>query len=166
MLKFISHRGNIEGKSKFENDPEYLNELIHMDYEIELDLWLVKNKLYLGHDKPTYLINDYYLANHANKIWIHCKDIETFNYIYNHQNFALFNAFYHTEEDLAVTTQNYIWQHSKNFDFNLFNWKSIGVLPELKNKIDKNFVYKLKNSKLLGICSDYIKNIKYIFDEI
>ena len=51
-MKLISHRGNIAGKNfELENRPDYISNAIKLGYDCEIDVWLIKNKIYLGHDK-------------------------------------------------------------------------------------------------------------------
>ena len=38
---YISHRGNIEGKSeKNENNPEYIMKAVDKGFDVEIDVWL------------------------------------------------------------------------------------------------------------------------------
>ena len=56
-MNLISHRGNIDGPQlDKENSPNYINEAIEAGYNVEIDIWFVNNKWYLGHDNPTYEI--------------------------------------------------------------------------------------------------------------
>ena len=57
MLK-IAHRGNLYGPDpERENTIEVISEALALGYDVEIDIWLVDGKLYLGHDEPTYLID-------------------------------------------------------------------------------------------------------------
>ena len=52
-MKLISHRGNTKGKIKtLENTPEYIDQTLKMGYDVEIDLWVIDNMLFLGHNKP------------------------------------------------------------------------------------------------------------------
>ena len=54
----ISHRGNLSGPNpNRENSKEYILEALDKGYSVEIDVWLVKDKIYLGHDNPEYEIN-------------------------------------------------------------------------------------------------------------
>jgi hypothetical protein len=47
----ISHRGNINGKIvEKENHPDYIDEAINLDYDVEIDIWMIEGILMLGHD--------------------------------------------------------------------------------------------------------------------
>jgi len=51
--KYISHRANLYKKElKRENKFKYINEVISQGFDCEIDLWLIENKLFLGHDSP------------------------------------------------------------------------------------------------------------------
>ena len=51
-MKLISHRGNIDGRRPdLENNPDYILKAIDKGYDCEIDVWLLKNTIYLGHDK-------------------------------------------------------------------------------------------------------------------
>ena len=53
----ISHRGNLNGpQPNKENSPDYINEAIESGYNVEIDIWFIHNKWYLGHNNPTYEI--------------------------------------------------------------------------------------------------------------
>ena len=59
----ISHRGNLNGKSDRENSPDYIDEALDQDFDVEVDVWYVSGKWYLGHDEPTYEIELDYLKD-------------------------------------------------------------------------------------------------------
>ena len=47
----ISHRGNLNGpKPLMENSPAYIEIAIKKNFHVEIDVWIKKNNLYLGHD--------------------------------------------------------------------------------------------------------------------
>ena len=59
----ISHRGNLNGKNEdLENHPDYIMAAIHKGFDVEVDVWLYKDRLYLGHDKPQYPTSFDFLA--------------------------------------------------------------------------------------------------------
>lgn len=137
---FISHRGNTIGPNPAEeNKIKYINESLHQNFDVEIDLWFTKNKFYLGHDEPQYEVKLDYLDN--KKFWIHSKNLECF-YELNKYNF---NYFWHEEDKIIITSKGFFW----NYPGTKLSKKSICVLPE---KTDK------KNPKCLGICSDFIKD--------
>lgn len=143
----ISHRGNIDGKNpSIENSPEQINFLTKNNINVEIDIWVDNNKIYLGHDIPDIQIDIEWLFEKINFLWIHCKSIETVNFFYCLNK--KFNFFFHQNDDLTLTSHGYIWVYpGKKFTEN-----SIIVCND-KREIDK---YIEEKPKVLGICSDYI----------
>jgi len=143
-MKLISHRGNLNGKLPAnENHPDYIDEAIHAGYDVEVDVWMVNNELFLGHDKPQYKVIYNWLSTRYEHLWIHCKNIEAMEWF----NQNRFNYFWHQTDTVTLTSKNYIWafpgkQPIKN---------SIAVLPE---------IYNDDVSECFGVCSDYIVNYK------
>jgi hypothetical protein len=49
-MKFISHRGNLSGRNpESENSPSYINMALKLGYDVEVDVWYIDGKWYLGH---------------------------------------------------------------------------------------------------------------------
>jgi hypothetical protein len=47
----ISHRGNLYGPDKEnENKPDQIQKVLNLGYYVEIDVWFIDEKLYLGHD--------------------------------------------------------------------------------------------------------------------
>jgi hypothetical protein len=143
-MKLISHRGNINGKIiEAENRPDYIDDTIRLGYDVEIDLWVVDGKIYLGHDSFQYEINDKWLDERIDKLWIHCKNVESLNWIKN----TSLHYFWHENDTLTLTSKNYIWVYPGKQPI----VGSIAVMPEIFND---------DVSKCLGICSDFIQNYK------
>lgn len=141
----ISHRGNISGIQKEkENSISYIEDALNCGYDVEVDIWRIKNKLFLGHDFPQYEFDIDWLKSKCNNLWIHCKNYESVNYFLN---FDIFNFFWHQYDDISITSLGYIWVFPGKQPIQ----NSIAVLPEL-NEEDL--------SKCIGICSDYIELYK------
>lgn len=142
-MKLISHRGNIDGKTLLENQPSYIDDAIELGYDVEIDIWYIGDRLYLGHDLAQYQIDIHWLENRKSKLWIHCK---------NHPALELMcetdlHYFWHDEDDVTITSKGIIWAHPKIRPLE----KSIAVLPENHN---------WSVGDCLGVCSDYIKQYK------
>jgi hypothetical protein len=143
-MKLISHRGNLKGPNEVrENSPYYIMEAIAEGYDVEVDLWWVDGKVYLGHDEPQYEVSNKWLGERIDKLWIHCKNIDAI--IFFKESQYKFNYFWHEEDTITLTSQNYIWAYPGNQPIK----NSIAVMPEI-NKEETNIC--------LGICSDYIEN--------
>ena len=60
----IAHRGNIKGPQKeLENSPEYLLDALGKGYHAEVDVWLIEDEFFLGHDEPRYRVNSEFLIS-------------------------------------------------------------------------------------------------------
>ena len=89
-MKLIAHRGNINGVNKIkENEPEYILEAIKLKYDCEIDVRLIDNILYLGHDLPSYQIDINFLLNNSTKLWIHCKNYEALGYLIQYKDLEI-----------------------------------------------------------------------------
>ena len=141
----ISHRGNLNGKiPENENCPDYIDKAIHSGYDVEIDIWMIDNELFLGHDGPQYKVIYNWLSTRYERLWIHCKNVEAGGWF---NMMGLFNYFWHEEDTLTLTSQNYVWVYPGKQPIS----NSIAVLPELNND---------DISQCLGVCSDYIKKYK------
>lgn len=138
----IAHRGNVDGPiPELENNPDYIQQALGLGFDVEVDLWTVDGKFFLGHDNPVYPISRSFLKNQ--KLWVHCKNPEGLYAL----KFENINYFFHETDKVTLTSKQFIWafpgtQPIKN---------SIAVMPELFND---------NISQCLGVCSDYITNYK------
>lgn len=143
----ISHRGNINGPIlEAENRPDYIEDTIRLGYDVEVDIWLEGNVLFLGHDEPQYEVSIEWLQSKRKNLWFHCKNIKAivyFNYILKDR----YNYFWHQEDTITLTSHKYIWAYPGNQPIK----NSIAVMPEINND---------NISECIGICSDYIQNYK------
>lgn len=145
-MKLISHRGNIDGKNeKEENSIYYIQKALKLGYDVEIDVWCVDNKWYLGHDEPQYKVKYDFLTLEG--LWLHAKNGDALYHLLLDRQC---NVFYHTDEDWVLTSKKHIWTYPNQ----LLYPNSICVLPELGYNGD------LKNCK--GICSDFISKYEKI----
>lgn len=145
-MKLISHRGNLNGPDKSrENHPDYIMEAIKAGYDVEIDVWFKEGKFYLGHDEPQYLFPYDLLNGYHNKLWIHCKDMDSLSNLNELDSSGQKLNYFSHENDLGVlTSRGYIWST------HLYK-RGILVMPEVFKKEPNDYT--------LGVCSDYI--IKY-----
>jgi hypothetical protein len=94
----------------------------------------------LGHNKPQYEINNDWLVERVNKLWVHCKNVESLNWIKNTE----LHYFWHEEDTLTLTSKNYVWVYPGKQPI----VDSIAVMPEIHND---------NISNCLGVCSNFIK---------
>lgn len=142
----ISHRGNTNGKfESYENEPNYIDKAISEGFDVEIDVWLIDGVLFLGHDKPQYGITKDWFNQRYEKLWIHCKNIESIEWFNKYG--SDFNYFWHEEDTLTLTSKQYMWAYpGKQLIVG-----SIAVMPE---------IYNDNLDKCIGICSDHIKKYK------
>lgn len=148
---YIAHRGLLNGPNKkIENNPNQIKKCLDLNFDCEIDVWLINNSFYLGHDNPTYLVDLNFLKN--KKFWIHCKNIECLNFLSKKNKH---NFFWHENDKFTLTSKNFIWTYPNNCLLE----KSICVMPE--TYID---IKDVKKIKCFGICSDFILKIKKTID--
>ena len=143
MIK-IAHRGNRFGPNKeLENTEQYLLESIAAGYQVELDIWLIDDRLYLGHDGPDYETSIAFLNNIAKYSWVHCKNFEALDYFAS-RNFK-FKYFWHQTDDFTLVSNNIIWTYPGK------KCGNFSVIVDLDCKDSKEY-----HDSMYGICSDYV----------
>ncbi len=142
---FISHRGCIVGPNpQRENSLSFIYEAIQAGYDVEIDLWMIDDHLWLGHDAPTYPVNFAQLDSLRDRLWCHAKNVETITPLISEG----YHCFWHQEDDVTLTSKNYIW----TFPGRKIITDAIAVMPE-----------RVPDWDILqagGICSDYIERYK------
>ncbi len=102
---YISHRGNISGIfTELENSPNYILDTLNQGYHVEIDLWVVNNLLYLGHDGPQYQIEESFLNNKY--FYIHCKNSEAL--LFMSKNPMQSDYFWHQNDKYTLTSKSKI----------------------------------------------------------
>lgn len=145
-MKWIAHRGNLNGpNTEEENKPEYILKALKSGYDVEIDVWLLNDKLYLGHDSPKYEINRYLLQD--SRIWSHCKNMDAYLHLLKFKNV---NCFFQEDEMLVNTSRGYIWAHS-----NCDKSNNKTVITCLNGNYNKEL-------NPYAICSDFIKEHSFV----
>jgi glycerophosphoryl diester phosphodiesterase len=143
----IAHRGNTNGpKHDKENTPDYIDNAILQGYDVEIDIWLIDNKIFLGHDNADTLIDLDFLIKRKNKLWCHAKNLDALMFLLENK----LHTFSHDNDDYILTSNNIIWA----FPGKKINENTICVMPERASYSHK----ELNSAK--GICSDYIDYFK------
>jgi len=117
-----------------------------MGYDVEIDIWLVNNKIYLGHSDPLYEVDLSFILDISDKSWFHCKNLESLHMFSKITKTC--NFFWHQEDNYTLTSKGHIWTYPGN------QTSEISVLVDLDLKSN------LDNCILYGICSDYVGLIK------
>lgn len=104
-MVYIAHRGNVNGRvESYENQPAYIDRAIELGYDVEIDMWWVDGRTYLGHDEPQYEVDDEWLSQRADKLWVHCKNVELLNWIRN----TILYYFWHTNDDYTLISNKMV----------------------------------------------------------
>lgn len=146
MRHFISRRGNLKGPNfKRENSPDYIIEAINRGFDCQIDLQILEEVIYLGMN-PRYIIDVDFLLINAEKLWIHCLNINSIDYLLQ---FPELNVYLHENDSCVLTSKKNVWDCKHN-ELSLKN--TINAMPEWNG-------WKT-NAKSLGVCSDYIMYVR------
>lgn len=146
-MKLIAHRGLTDGpNAEAENNPNQVEYALKLGYDCEIDLWLLNNEFYLGHDKPQYQIPRSFLA--TQKLWIHAKNLEALHFLCLRQ--YNYHFFWHESDAFCITSLGYIWTYPKKELTNI----SVCVMPELFMNLKE-----VKQLNCYGVCSDFVDQI-------
>jgi hypothetical protein len=138
----ISHRGNVDGSDpSTENTIKQIDKVISMGIPVEIDVRVVDDRWFLGHDYSEYQIDKSYLLQNKEMLWCHAKNISALE---NMVELGI-HCFWHQEDDYTLTSRGVIWAYP-----NKYTGVGILVMPS-KEFIDKN------TKSIYGICSDNIK---------
>jgi len=150
---FIAHRGLIHGPNlNKENRLSTIEIAIKKGFDVEIDIWVIDNKIYLGHDNKNLVKIDFdYIEEHKRVFWIHAKNFEALKFFSELDKKEEFNYFWHQEDNYTLTSQNIPWIYPGCEAIP----SGILVMPENVMDIDN-----IKSIKVKGVCSDYIQAIK------
>ena len=151
-MKIISHRGIVENSEFSENSPEAIDFAIKQGFEVEIDIRLIGEDFFLGHDTPDYKVEFRWLRDRLTRIWIHCKNFEALAF-FNAIGYE-FNYFWHQEDDYTITSDNTIWTYPKKKVYE----NSIIVDLNLLDGIEKYTRFK-------GICTDVPLKLKTLLSK-
>jgi hypothetical protein len=140
---YISHRGNLTGpNSGLENSPDYVQNALWQGFDVEIDVWRVGDKTFLGHDGPTYDVTSGFVWHGS--LWCHAKNPDALVWLLAQGH----HCFWHQEDDMVLTSQGHIWTYPGK----ILTPSSIAVMPERVPEWDVSGCY--------GICSDYVETYK------
>ncbi len=148
MKRIISHRGNLNGREPCrENSPQFIKEALQAGFDVEVDVWLLNEGWFLGHDEPEHQTTEDFLRLQG--LWCHAKNLRAFKKMLEIQ----IVCFWHESDRYALTSNGFIWTYPGMF----LSSRSICVMPEsgLTNHSDLPLC--------AGICTDF--PIKYWKEE-
>lgn len=137
-MKIISHRGNLFGENvDTENDPRQIDKVISLGYDVEVDVWFFDDSYYLGHDRPTYKIDNEFLEVNLKKLWVHAKNIQAVERLL----LTDLNWFFHESDKLTLTSKGVPWCFPDVYVRG-------GVTVVMNDDL-------ILNDEIFGICTDY-----------
>ena len=140
---YIAHRALFDGPNPaMENHPDQIDLAISNGFDCEIDLRLIGDKIWLGHDGPQYEVDVEFLSNRHRNLWVHCKNIEAMEALCLPWEFPM-HYFWHQEDD-------YFWTYPGK---PLPKINGICVQPER----DENFLNIKYDCR--GICSKFVKQL-------
>lgn len=144
-MKLIAHRGNISGPHPTrENEPAYLDEAIECGFDVEVDLWYMDGKWWLGHDGPQYEVSPDWITKREDVLWCHCKNLSALNQMVEGMG-GYINYFWHESDTYTLTSWGYIWTYPEK--------------PCGPNSILVDLTGKASHDGLMGVCTDYPLNL-------
>ena len=135
----ISHRGNVNGRNlNIENEPDHVLSLLKQNIPVEIDVWLIDKVWYLGHDKPSYVVDVSYLK--LPLLWCHAKNIQALEEMLAKD----IHCFWHQEDNYTLTSKGVIWTYPG--------------IPTTNNTVivDTSEDWKSKQYTCKGVCVDYL----------
>lgn len=159
-IRLIAHRGNIFGPNKArENSPSYIDEAIAAGFDVEIDVTIQDNKLYLGHDTPDHLVTIDWLYHRKDKLYIHCKDFAALRFFAVDKYSDFFHFFTHSDDNYTLTSKGIIWAHPSAAEIK-------DTIYVIQGQLDINFLENFViSNQPLGICSDYVTRIRGLLGE-
>jgi hypothetical protein len=141
----ISHRGNVYGpEPDNENHPDYIMAAYRAGLDVEIDVWCFKEKFFLGHNEPQYLVDWRFVKNPA--FWCHAKNLEALAELLK----CGAHCFWHQEDDYTLTSAGLIWTYPEKVTCR----QSVIVCKTEKETV------RMSSKNILGICSDFTGVIK------
>jgi hypothetical protein len=145
-MRLIAHRGLTDGANKnIENTPNQIAKALSQGFDCEIDVWYSNGKYLLGHDEPTYLVDQEFLKQPS--LWIHCKNHDAMREM---RGMGL-NYFWHQEDDITLTSWGHFWTYPGKTLYDC----SVAVMPEWHMPISQ-----VTELKCYGVCSDYVGEIR------
>lgn len=103
MIK-IAHRGNIAGKKEMcENHPEYIREAIAKDFHVEIDLWKIEDRFFLGHNEPQYEVDKNFI--YQPRLFIHAKNRTSLQWLFGTD----IHYFWLDKDPITLTSKGIPW---------------------------------------------------------
>ena len=149
----IAHRGLLEGPDRqLENQPEQVIKALNMGFDVEIDVWALNDRFYLGHHELPFLEVNMEFLKHPG-LWLHAKNLDAMYALNSTPGMNWPNFFYHNTDSHTLTSGGYIWTYP---GFQL-SPDSVFVMPETLGNLSEVFhKWKLKEkNSCYAVCTDY-----------
>jgi glycerophosphoryl diester phosphodiesterase len=146
----ISHRGNLNGPDlENENTTKSIDLALKKSFDVEIDVWFIDGKIFLGHDQPIFGISMEYLLDRQQHLWLHLKNFKAADFFFQKTDF---NYFAHEHDPYVITSKGFIWSFPGKCDAE----KKIVLMPE----------WEVGDVLMgaTGVCTDY--PIRYLKKEL
>ena len=145
-MRVISHRGCLEGPDPLiENHPNQINKAIKHKFDVEIDLWMIKEDLFLGHDSPQYKVSLDWLVARSDTLWAHCKNLKVLDWLSEQK--STLNYFFHQSDHVTLTSKNNLWVYP-GMEFT----KNSVIVVQEKKILEE--ILQLEE-KPFAVCTDY-----------
>lgn len=152
-MELISHRANLFGPDETqENHPEQILKCVSLGFNVEIDLWINEQGLYLGHDSAQYKIELDFLLNLRSFLYVHIKSSTKVSDLYEMRNI---NWFFHEDERFVYTNLKDKWYYPSASIMT----DGINLMPETTMGLGD--FSSLANQKT-RVCSDFVGQLKGI----
>lgn len=141
--RWILHRGLSAGPDPIkENQEALLKQRLEEGWDVEIDVWSLDGVLWLGHDRPTVILEDRSLLTHPG-VWVHLKNLEVAAELPPQTH-----CFVHDTDPAVFTSKGFLWCYPGNIVEK--HKRSVIVLPERAG-----FKFPLLGN-VAAVCSDYL----------
>ena len=155
-MLIIAHRANISGPApETENSPQAIREALDLNFHVEVDVWMVKNRVYLGHDAPKYHVDEPLALLKRPEVWAHAKNHAALVWCLGNG----IRTFAHDADPYVFTSDGYIWCH-------------LHLPPPESGYTDRHIVVRNAEHYVSpvvlrlagGVCTDYPMMYRLAFD--
>ncbi len=113
-MRFIAHRGNTIGPNcLLENSLDYIDLALDQGYDVEVDIWKIGSKFFLGHDMPEYPVDINWIFERDLRLWLHAKNFEALDSLIQK---VTPNVFWHEDDCYAMTSKGQLWSFPEVYD--------------------------------------------------
>lgn len=146
---YIAHRGNTRGRKEgWENSPLHILRAKDIGFDVEIDVFGVGSKLFLGHDYPQYDSSEVENIVSMDGIWCHAKNIRAMDIL---SEMGCHYFWHEGKDSIAMTSRGFAWCLANIQDIPKH---SIAVLPEV-------FTPMRPLTNFDGVCSDDVESLAW-----